>query len=161
MSKLYHQTDPPTAEIILATQQMKPGNGGLAGGGIYFATTPELTAHKAHKSGVILEATVQLGKILVLDKEGDPDMTLQKLKSMGYDSVCIQRAVSSGQEYVVYDPEQVLSTRSRTRQGRERVRCQAFARRGARGCAGAPVRLRAFAAALGEPSQTHAAAGVH
>ena len=109
MSKLYHQTDPPTAEIILATRQMKPGIGGLAGGGIYFATTPELTAHKAHKSGVILEATVQLGKILVLDKEGDPDMTLQKLKSMGYDSVCIQRAVSSGQEYVVYDPEQVLS----------------------------------------------------
>ena len=70
MSKLYHQTDPPTAEIILATQQMKPGNGGLAGGGIYFATTPELTAHKAHKRGVILEATVQLGMMHVLDKEG-------------------------------------------------------------------------------------------
>jgi len=97
------------AEIILRTQQMKPGIGGLAGGGIYFATTPELTGHKAHKNGVILEATVSLGKVLTLDATGDPDMTLQKLKSMGFDSVCIARAVSSGQEYVVYDPEQVLS----------------------------------------------------
>jgi hypothetical protein len=82
---------------------MKPGNGGLAGGGIYFATAPELTGHKAHKKGVILEATVALGKILTLDAAGDPTMTLQKLKSKEYDSVCIARAVSSGQEYVVYD----------------------------------------------------------
>ena len=50
-AKLYHQTDPASAKIILQTQQMKPGNGGLAGGGIYFATAPELTGHKAHKKG--------------------------------------------------------------------------------------------------------------
>ena len=109
MSKLYHQTDAETAEVILRTQRMKPGSGGLAGGGIYFATTPELTGHKAHKKGVILEATVSLGKVLTLDATGDPDMTLRKLKSKGFDSVCIARKVSSGQEYVVYDPEQVLS----------------------------------------------------
>jgi hypothetical protein len=36
-------------------------------------------------------------------------MTLQKLKSKGFDSVCIARAVSSGHEYVVYDPRQVMS----------------------------------------------------
>jgi hypothetical protein len=108
MSKLYHQTDAGTAEIILRTQCMKPGSGGLAGGGIYFATTPELTGHKAHRHGVILEATVALGKIHTLAANGDPTMTLQKLKSMGFDSVCIARAVSSGQEYVVYDPGQVL-----------------------------------------------------
>ena len=107
MSKLYHQTDAGTAEIILRTQCMKPGSVGLAGGGIYFATTPELTGHKAHKKGVILEATVALGKIHTLVANGDPTMTLQKLKSMGFDSVCIARAVSSGQEYVVYDPGQV------------------------------------------------------
>jgi hypothetical protein len=107
MSKLYHQTDAGTAEIILRTQCMKPGSGGLAGGGIYFATTPELTGHKAHRHGVILEATVALGKIHTLAANGDPTMTLQKLKSMGFDSVCIARAVSSGQEYVVYDPGQV------------------------------------------------------
>ena len=107
MSKLYHQTDAETAEVILHTQRMKPGSCGLAGGGIYLATTPKLTGHKAHKKGVILEATVALGKIHTLDAAGDPTMTLQKLKSMGFDSVCIARAVSSGHEYVVYDPGQV------------------------------------------------------
>jgi len=108
-TKLYHETDRATADIILRTQQMKPGSSGLAGGGIYFATSPEHTGHKAHKTGVILEATVALGKILTLDANGDPSMTLQKLKAMGFDSVCIARSVSSGQEYVVYDPVQVLS----------------------------------------------------
>jgi hypothetical protein len=108
MSILYHQTDAETAEVILRTQHMKPGSSGLAGGGIYFATTPELTGHKAQRKGVILEATVALGKILTLDADGDRTMTLQKLKSMGFGSVCIARAVSSGQEYVVYDPGQVL-----------------------------------------------------
>ena len=106
-TKLYHQTDFATANIIIQTQKMKPGSGGLAGGGIYFATTPELTAHKAHKKGVILEATVALGRIYTLEAAGDPSMTLQKLKSLGYNSVCIARAVSSGHEYVVYDPKQV------------------------------------------------------
>ena len=106
-TKLYHQTDFATANIIIQTQKMKPGSGGLAGGGIYFATTPELTGHKAHKKGVILEATVALGRIHTLEAAGDPTMTLQKLNSLGYNSVCIARAVSSGQEYVVYDPKQV------------------------------------------------------
>ena len=108
-TKLYHQTDKKTADIILKTQQMKPGSGGLAGAGIYFATTPELTGHKARRHGVILEAKVDLGGIHTLDANGDPNMTLQKLKSLGdFDSVCIARPVSSGQEYVVYDPKQVL-----------------------------------------------------
>ncbi len=107
---LYHQTDDATAKIILK-EGMKPGNGGVAGGGIYFATTPELTGHKAHRHGVILEATVALGRILTLEAAGDRSMTLQKLKDKGFESVCIARPVSSGQEYVVYNPKQVLSIR--------------------------------------------------
>ena len=59
--------------------------------------------------GVTLEATVSLGRIHTLEADGDPNMTLQKLQSLGFDSVCIARQVSSGQEYVVYDPKQVLS----------------------------------------------------
>ena len=108
-AKLYHQTDQETADIIMATQHMKPGSSGLAGGGIYFAPTPELTHHKAHRHGVILEATVALGGIHILDAAGDSSMTLQRLKSLGCNSVCISRPVSSGLEYVVYDPKQVLS----------------------------------------------------
>jgi hypothetical protein len=56
-----------------------------------------------------LEATVALGKIHTLDANGDSTMSLQKLNSLGYNSVCIARAVSSGQEYVVYDPRRVLA----------------------------------------------------
>jgi hypothetical protein len=107
-AKLYHQTDPKAAEMILSTQRMKPGTKGLAGGGIYFATTKELTAHKAHGHGVILQAYVSLGKILTLEADGDRLMTPEKLKGMNFDSVCIARKVSSGHEYVVYDPERVL-----------------------------------------------------
>jgi len=105
---LFHQTDSATAEIILRTQEMKPGRQGLAGGGIYFATTKELTSHKAHAHGTILKAYVSLGKILTLESGGDNSMTLGKLQSQGFDSVCIARQVSSGHEYVVYDPERVL-----------------------------------------------------
>ena len=87
---------------------MKPGSRGLAGGGIYFATTKELTGHKAQKRGVILEASVKLGKVKTLESNGDPNMNLQKLTRQGFHSVCIARPVQSGHEYVVYDPDQVL-----------------------------------------------------
>lgn len=107
-ARLFHQTDSETAEIILRTQEMKPGTSGLAGGGIYFATSKELTHHKATRKGVILEATVRLGKIKTLDADGDRGMTHSKLQRMGFDSVCLARQVSSGHEYVVYDSKQVF-----------------------------------------------------
>lgn len=106
--ELYHQTDEGIADAIVKSQHMKPGTKGLAGAGIYFATTPELTGHKARGKGVILKAYVRLGKVLTLPEHGDTRMTLEKLRSMGFDSVCIARKVSSGHEYVVYDPSQVL-----------------------------------------------------
>lgn len=113
---LFHQTDAATANIILTTQQMKPGSSGLAGGGIYFATTKELTQYKAIRKGVILEATVRLGKIKTLESSGDSSITRSKLRSMGgYESVCIARSVQAGHEYVVYDPKQVLSIKRATR----------------------------------------------
>lgn len=105
---LYHQTDAATARIILQRQEMKPGTKGLAGGGIYFATTAASTSHKAVKQGIILQAYVSLGKILTLEADGDKLMTPEKLNGMHYDSVCIARKVSSGHEYVVYDPKRVL-----------------------------------------------------
>ena len=107
-TQLYHQTSSTKADIILRTQTMRPGSRGLAGGGIYFTTTKELTGHKAQVRGVVLKATVRLGKILTLQANGDRSMTLQKLRGMGFDSVNIAREVSSGHEYVVYDPAQVL-----------------------------------------------------
>jgi hypothetical protein len=110
-TKLYHQTSASRADAILRTQRMNPGTNGLAGAGIYFATTPDLTGHKAREKGVILEATVSLGRIHTLERDGDHTMSHARLLSMGFDSVCIARGVASGQEYVVYDPAQVLEIR--------------------------------------------------
>ena len=111
---LYHQTSEEVAQIILSKQEMKPGSQGLAGAGIYFATTEQLTGHKARRHGVILEAEVDLGKVHTLPAEGDRGMTLQKLRRLPggpFNSVCIARPVTSGQEYVVYDPSQVIRIR--------------------------------------------------
>ena len=55
-----------------------------------------------------MKASVRLGKIHTLEQHGDRSMSLAKLRTMGFDSVCIARAVHRGQEYVVYDPAQVL-----------------------------------------------------
>jgi hypothetical protein len=107
-TELYHQTNEAIAKIILRTQTFKPGSKGLAGPGIYFATSEKQTGHKARAHGVILRAFVRMGKILTLDADGDTRMSLHKLRRQGYDSVCIARTVSSGHEYVVYDPAQVL-----------------------------------------------------
>ena len=51
----------------------------------------------------ILECTVDIGNFKALGKEGDRHMTLERLRAEGYDSVRIQRDLSSGQEYVVYE----------------------------------------------------------
>ena len=90
---------------------VRPSTAGLAGGGIYFTTTKELTAHKAKARGVILEAQVSLGRLHTLEARGDPTLTHAKLNRMGFDSVCIAREVQSGHEYVVYRPDQVLSVK--------------------------------------------------
>ena len=108
---LYHQTCEEVAQAILREQTMKPGAAGVAGGGIYFATTQDLTGHKARRKGVILQAKVRLGRILELDREGDHQMCLSKLRSRGFDSVSINRGHTSGMEYVVYDSEQVLEVK--------------------------------------------------
>ena len=108
---LYHQTDRNAADSILQSQTMRPGNGGIAGPGIYFATNRQLTTHKAHSRGVILQAKVSLGQILELGRDGDRSMTHAKLRALGKDSVCINRGITSGLEYVVYEADRVLEIR--------------------------------------------------
>lgn len=102
---LYHQTSPQNAESIQKSNTMLPGSGGLAGGGIYFATTAEDTDHKALSRGVVLTADVRLGRVKTLDMNGDPTMTFERLEKEGYDSTMIMRP--GGIEYVVYNPDQV------------------------------------------------------
>ena len=100
----YHATNARAAASI-RTFGFKCGLTGLAGGGIYFATS-EADAKRTsrHGSAVVLECELRLGRTLTLEREGDRSMTLHELNTMGFDSVKILR---SGDEYVVYEPWRV------------------------------------------------------
>ena len=102
---LFHQTDHDAADKILNSGYMLRGSSGLAGGGIYFATSVDHTNHKAIKKGVVLRCKVKLGRIKKISKYGDYNMTFNKLSNDGYDSVLIPR--DNGYEYVVYNWDQV------------------------------------------------------
>ena len=102
---LYHQTSYDVAKLIISSQKFKRGSDGIAGGGIYFATSASDTDHKAHNKGIILKAKVKLGNILTISQYGDKTITFRCLLNKGYDSVKIPR--SGGTEYVVYSYDQV------------------------------------------------------
>jgi len=109
---LYHQTSSEIAELILKSN-FKPGTEGWCGGGIYFATTPAATNTKAigpdsHK-GFIIEAQVDVGRVLHMSKTCDRSMTGEKLKNRNYDSVTFNPG--DGDEYIVYSNSRVLSTK--------------------------------------------------
>ena len=104
---LYHQTDRPSANEILQSQNMLRGSSGLAGGGIYFAISKEDTNRKAHKKGVFLKCRVKLGNVKKISSNGDNSITFSSLQAQGYDSVEIPRP--GGTEYVVYNKDQVYS----------------------------------------------------
>jgi len=103
---LFHQTAPNFADLIIKSKQMKRGSTGMAGGGIYFACSPQETEGKAHQKGVILKCLVKLGNIKTVHVNGDTSITFQALLTQGYDSVLIPRP--GGTEYVVYNYDQVI-----------------------------------------------------
>ena len=100
----YHATD-AAAAVSIRANGFRCGSSGLAGGGIYFATSEQDASRKSnHGNDVVLTCQLTLGRTLTLDQHGDPTMTLHKLNGMGYDSVKILR---NGDEYVVYEPSRV------------------------------------------------------
>jgi len=105
---LYHQTSPAAAASIVASQTFFPGKTGYAGGGIYFARSPQATERKALSKGVMLAATVLLGNPKTIF-DYDPNITFDSLQKEGYDSVFL--ILPSGEEYVVYSGDQVRNIR--------------------------------------------------
>jgi hypothetical protein len=103
--ELYHQTDESCAKSILRSGLMYRGPSGLAGGGIYFATSEYHTKHKARKTGVVLKCKVHLGDVKTISKNGDYSITFDSLNNSGYDSVKIPR--DNGTEYAIYSYEQI------------------------------------------------------
>jgi len=109
---VYHQTNEEIAKIIMASG-FRRGNHGWCGGAIYFAADPKATFHKAIGSnshqGVILGAQVELGKVCKMGTWCERSMTLEKLHSMGCDSITFNPG--DGDEFVIYEPWRVKSLR--------------------------------------------------
>lgn len=110
--QVYHQTSPEIAKLILASA-FRPGTRGWCGGAIYFAVTPGQTYEKAigtdSHMGAIIEATVDVGRVLNMLPECDQNMTAAILASEGYDSISFNPG--DGDEVVLYDSSRVLSMR--------------------------------------------------
>lgn len=106
---LYHQTDREAARLILGSQQMIRGREGAAGGGIYFAQSPQDTQRKAHNHGVVLLCRVRLGRVKHLPGP-QSDVTFRQLLADSYDSTLLD-CFSSGPEWIVYNKDQVASIR--------------------------------------------------
>lgn len=103
---LYHQTCKAAyAKIKKSGMHLMRGSTGLAGGGIYFATSMAATRGKAHHKGVMLTCMVKLGNVKTISPNGDGSITFAKLQKQGYDSVKIPRG--GGTEFVTYNYDQV------------------------------------------------------
>lgn len=108
---LYHQTSPTFAASIMRSGRFERGSSGMAGGGIYFATSEAATYRKAHHRGAMISATVRLGRIKSIGPN-EPPMNFHSLCREGYDSVRIPY-LPSGPEFVVYNYDQVTNLRNR------------------------------------------------
>lgn len=111
---LYHQTTEAAGRSILGTG-FRPGTQGVCGGAIYFSPTAKDTGVKAVGGhGFIIEAVVDMGRMLTMDANCDPYMTGAKLKAKGYDSITIDRGwvlecwfLPHCKEYIIYDAHRV------------------------------------------------------
>ena len=106
--KLYHMTDEIGVAGIHDIQMMKISKDGMLGKGIYFAETPQEASDKAEHKGIVLEVLVRVGWMIVLTRESNHGLTLDKVRAVGCDSVKSVRH-NTGPEYVVYDPDQVIA----------------------------------------------------
>jgi len=119
---LFHQTDATAAAAIVAGQKFKRGNGGSAGGGIYFATSVEATARKAMSHGPVLQADVCLGNVKHISGN-DQHITFTSLRDEEFDSVKTTH-FQSGPEYIVYNFDQVTNIRYAAKQQQQQQQQQ-------------------------------------
>ena len=104
---LYHMTDANGLTGIKSVRKFLSGAGGMIGGGIYFALTPEEAQHKASKKGVLIEALVLLRKVAVASRCVDNSLTVADLVAIGVDTI-VSVGHKGGTEVVVRNPDQIL-----------------------------------------------------
>lgn len=102
---LYHITSPDSAKSIVNSKKMLRGTVGMFGGGIYFAETIAIANCKAHHSGAIVTADVNLGFSLIC-RQAEPNLNYGILHfTYGCNSV---KGAITYTEYVVYNWGQVV-----------------------------------------------------
>lgn len=114
---VYHQTSPSAGASILKGGFRRGTRHAICGSAIYFSPSVKDTDVKAMGGrGFIIQAQVDLGTQKWMKKDCDPHMTEEKLSSMGFDSITLDRGhyaecehLTSCREYVIYDPRRVLS----------------------------------------------------
>jgi len=105
---LYHQTSPASGKSIMATGfDIGHAGRGIAGRGMYFATSLSATFKKAQHFGFCIEARVYLGHPKDEPRHPPSGLSLRSLNSECYDSVHIDRGWKGGDEYVVYANDQM------------------------------------------------------
>mmetsp|Transcript_131135 Transcript_131135/g.261736 ORF Transcript_131135/g.261736 Transcript_131135/m.261736 type:complete len:227 (+) Transcript_131135:270-950(+) len=99
--QLYHVTNFAAAEEIRRTQRFKCGEGGFAGGAIYFSEK-EREARKRSRMGsnVVIACWVHLGRVFQAPRKS---MNRDLCKSLGYDSV----KINGIDVYAVYDASRI------------------------------------------------------
>ena len=122
---VYHKAKSDIAAAILSTQSFLSGTIGTQGGGIYFATDPRSTHHKAIQlikskyppnafDGTLLYCHIKLGNVSITSKQQN-NMTDAKMQNNGHDSILYKRPLSTGKypgecgdEYVIYNLDQII-----------------------------------------------------
>merc|ERR1711972_1186380 len=105
---LYHQTSPAFGKSIMAHGfDIGRAGSGIAGRGMYFATSVRATFKKAQHRGFCIEAKVYLGHPKEEPHDPESGLSLERLNSDCYDSVHIDRGYKGGDEYAVYANDQM------------------------------------------------------
>lgn len=114
---LYHQTSYSSGMSILRNGFRRGSAASICGSAIYFSPSVHDTDRKAvYGRGFVIQAKVDLGRVKHMPRDCNPTMTGSKLKSMGYDSITLDRGgyfecdhVSHCVEFIIYDKRRVLS----------------------------------------------------
>ena len=104
---LYHKTSEASGKKIADSKQMLPGSKGMFGAGIYFCSKASDCDGKAHFTGVLIKATVKIGRSLVC-RAARPALTMATARENDCTSAFAPGgAAVTRDEYVVFEPWQV------------------------------------------------------
>ena len=112
--KVYHATSYESALSIMNDQELKKGEKGMFGAGIYFASSKDIADKKCsvhHEVSAFVYCNVDFGNALVLEK-ARRDLTLEEIREYGCNSVMGRGGNGRNWEFVVYDGKRTHPTKN-------------------------------------------------